>query len=128
VAAPDRPAELPRRPKGHRPYYFDDPALDQLYAAHLALATELSVALDRLDALERVLERNAGLARAEVEEFRPDEAAAAERAERRAALVERLLRPFVDYRESLFARAKESRDHGTVDTDEPLGPKGPAGS
>jgi hypothetical protein len=122
MGAPDRPVELPRRPKGHRPYYFDDPAVDQLYAAHLALATELAVALDRLDALERVLERHGSLSRAEVEAFQPDEPAAAERAERRGALVERLLRPFVDYRESLFARAKQSRDHGTDDVDGPAGP------
>ncbi len=112
------PIELPRRPKGRRPYYFDDPAIDQLYSAHLALATELSVALDRLDALERVLEGSRRFARADLERYRPDESAAAERAEKREQLVERLLRPFVDYRESLFARAREQADHGAVNDDE----------
>ena len=45
--APDIP-----RPKGHRPYYFDDPAIDQLHSAVLALAGELAVAFDRIDTLE----------------------------------------------------------------------------
>ncbi len=119
---PDAPAPpLPRRPKGRRPYYFDDPAIDQLYSAHLALATELAVALDRLDALERVLETDGRLKRDDVEQYRPGEQAAAERAEKRARLVERLLRPFVDYRESLFARAREREDHGMVNDEDEAG-------
>lgn len=94
--------EPPRQAKGPRPVYFDDPAIDQLYAAHLALAAELSVALDRLDALERILERNGQLKRPDIDQFVPGDAADGERSARRAALVERLMRPFVDYRESLL--------------------------
>jgi hypothetical protein len=112
-------ADFPRRPKGRRPYYFDDPAVDQLYAAHLALATELSVALDRIDALERVLEKKGHLERAELEAFTPDEGAAQERSTRRANLVARILRPFVDYRDSLFARASEARDGNAIGNEEP---------
>jgi hypothetical protein len=109
--------EPPRRTKGHRPYYFDDPAIDQLYAAFLALAAELSVACERLDTVERLLERRGGPSRADIESFRPDEAAAGERAAKRAALVERLMRPFREYREDLFARA-ERAGRSTGDTHE----------
>ncbi|MCW5572843.1 MAG: hypothetical protein KIT37_07415 [Steroidobacteraceae bacterium] len=97
--------DAPTRAKGHLPQYFDDPAIDQLHAALLALAAELSVAYDRIDTLERVLERSGKLSRGDLEAFEPDETAAAERAARREALVARLLRPFRDYRDHLIERA-----------------------
>lgn len=98
-------SDAPTRAKGPLPQYFDDPAIDQLHAALLALAAELSVAYDRIDTLERLLERSGALQRAEIESFEPDEAAARERAARREALVARLLRPFREYRERLIERA-----------------------
>jgi len=95
----------PDRPKGHQPIYFDDPAIDQLHAALLSMATELAVALDRIDTLERLLERHAGVTREQIEGFAPDAAIAAERAARHADLAARLLKPFRDYREGQFERA-----------------------
>lgn len=97
--------DAPTRAKGPLPQYFDDPAIDQLHSALLVLAAELSVAYDRIDTLERVLERKHGLQRSDLESHEPDEAAAAERAARREALVARLLRPFREYREQLIERA-----------------------
>jgi hypothetical protein len=84
---------------------FDDPAIDQLHAAFVALATELAVAFDRIDTLERLLEQRTGISRAEIDGFRPDEHAAGDRAARRADVAERLLRPFRDFREDEIARA-----------------------
>jgi hypothetical protein len=98
----------PRRPKGHRPQVFDEPAIDQLHAAFVALATELSVAFDRIDTLERLLEQRVGVARDEIERFQPDEHASADRAARRADVAERMLRPFRDFREDQIARATHS--------------------
>ena len=46
---------MPRIAKGHRPEFYDDPAIDQLFAIVTALTAELSVLSDRLDTLERVL-------------------------------------------------------------------------
>jgi hypothetical protein len=105
----------PRRPKGHQPHYFDDPAIDQLHSALLALATELSVAFDRIDTLEQILEQRAGVARAEIDAYVPDDAAVARRAARRHDIAERLLRPFVDYRANLIERAA----HATAASAEP---------
>ncbi|MGE0581637.1 MAG: hypothetical protein AB7P31_05855 [Steroidobacteraceae bacterium] len=99
--------EAPTRAKGPLPQYFDDPAIDQLHAALLALAAELSVAYDRIDTLERLLERKGAVARRDIEAFEPDEAALHERAARREALVARLLRPFRDYRDHLVERAQQ---------------------
>jgi hypothetical protein len=99
------PKDFPK-PKGHRPYFFDDPAVDQLHAALLAVTQELAVARERIDTLERLLGARGHIARDAVESFQPDEQAATERAALRSALVERVLQPFVAYRESLFQGAQ----------------------
>jgi Holliday junction resolvasome RuvABC ATP-dependent DNA helicase subunit len=101
--------EPPRRPKGHRPQLFDDPAIDQLHAAFVALATELAVAFDRIDTLERLLEERAGVTRAEIDGYQPDEKAQAARGARRADIADRLLRPFRDFRDDQLARAEHGR-------------------
>jgi hypothetical protein len=99
----------PRRPKGHQPQYFDDPALDQLHAAVLILATELSVAFDRIDTVEQHLIARGGLSPDELDRFVPDDATAAHRDARRRDIAERVLKQFRDYRESLFERAAQIR-------------------
>lgn len=98
-------SDAPTRAKGHKPQYFDDPAIDQLHAALLALAGELSVAYDRIDTLERLLEHSGTLKRTDIDSFELDDAAARERAARRDALIARLLRPFREYREQQIERA-----------------------
>jgi hypothetical protein len=102
----DSPQEAPRHAKGPMRQYFDDPAIDQLHHALLALAGELSVAFDRIDTLERLLERSGTAVRADIDSFVPDEVAEAQRRSRREALVERVLRPFREYREQLIERAE----------------------
>jgi hypothetical protein len=98
----------PERPKGHRPYFFDDPAIDQLHSAVLALTGELAVAFDRIDSLERLLAAAGTLPAAAVDGYRPDEAAALARGQRHADLAARVLKPFKDYRDDLFARAEHA--------------------
>ena len=92
---------LPRRARGKRPYFFDDPAVDQLHAMVLALSAELSVAFDRIDTLERLLGERGVLEREAIENYRPDETAEAERAERRQGFVQRLLRILNEERDAL---------------------------
>lgn len=89
---------------------FDDPAVDQLYAAYVALATELSVAFDRIDTMERLIETHSGLSREAIREYQPTESVIAERQQQRADLAERLLRPFRDFREQRIARANHLSD------------------
>lgn len=78
--------------KGRRPHFFDDPAVDKVLAMLMTMAGELSVTRERLDTLERILERRGGLSREEIEEFQASEAEAKERAEMRSDYVARLLR------------------------------------
>ena len=94
VAAPVR---LPRDPKGRRAQFYDDPAIDQLWAIVLALTAEVSVALDRIDTLERLLERAGILGCDDIERFVPDEAAAADRNRRREELIQRVFQVLSQY-------------------------------
>jgi hypothetical protein len=97
--------EPPTRAKGHKPIYFDEPAIDHLHAAVLALAGELAVALDRIDSLERLLAQAGTLPADAVDRFKPDAEASRARAARHTQVAEAILKPFRDYREALIERA-----------------------
>ena len=86
------PVKLRRVAKGGRPQYFADPATDKLLVMVLELAQELSVTRDRLDTVERLLDRAALVPASEVDSWLPDADAAAARAERRAAFLNRIFR------------------------------------
>ncbi len=98
----------PHRPKGHRPYYFDDPAIDQLHSAVLALTGELAVALDRIDSLERQLAARGVVPADAIDSYQPDASASQARMQRYTALADRILKPFRDYRENLFERQQHA--------------------
>ncbi len=91
--------DLPRRSKGKRPTFFDDPAVDHLMTMILELSTELSVVYTRLDTLERVLEDAKLVNRADLESYQPDPNAEAERAEWRALFLDRLFRTIRERKE-----------------------------
>ncbi|MCC5867192.1 MAG: hypothetical protein JJU27_01660 [Gammaproteobacteria bacterium] len=85
---------LPRQSKGRRPHFFDDPAVDQLYAVVIEIAAELSVAYERIDTLERLLDKDNLVSRARIESFEADEQIESERMRRREAYLERIFRVF----------------------------------
>ena len=45
------------KPKGKRPYFFDDPAVERVLAITMAVVQELAVTRERLDTIERLLEK-----------------------------------------------------------------------
>jgi hypothetical protein len=81
---------LARIAKGRRPEFYEDPAVDQLFAIVTALTGEISVLYDRLDTLERVLVARRALAQGAVEAHVPDAPASAERSARRDELLRRV--------------------------------------
>lgn len=73
-----------------RPQFFSDPAIDQVVDIAVALAGEVAVLQERIDTLERLIEK-AGLAsRAEIETYQPDPAVLKSRMARNEALVTRV--------------------------------------
>lgn len=93
----------PEFPKGHRPQVFDDPGIDQLYAAYVALATELAVAFDRIDTLERAVIAGGELTRERLEQLSLEALQDPARVAQRNELAERLLKPFRMFREARIA-------------------------
>ncbi|MCW1401807.1 hypothetical protein OKA06_05515 [Novosphingobium sp. MW5] len=80
-----------QRAKGSQPVVFENQTVDALAAMVIALLGEVAVLRDRLDANERLLEA-AGLHGPErVDNFQPDAAAKARRAEVRNASYNRVL-------------------------------------
>jgi hypothetical protein len=94
MTAPARPIALLRNAKGKRPEFFEDPAIDQLFAIVTALAAEASVAFDRIDTLERLLEQQGTLPSGAVEAYRPSEHALDARRQQREELLQRVFGVF----------------------------------
>lgn len=88
----DDKTKVARTAKGKKPQYFSDPAIDKLLSITLTLAEELSVTRERLDAVERILQKEGVLKRESIEQFQANEEETAERAQARARFVERVLR------------------------------------
>ena len=72
-------AQANRRAKGKRPYFLDDPAVERVLSITMAVATELAVARERIDTLERLLVQRGVLQAQDTEAFVPDAAAQAAR-------------------------------------------------
>lgn len=77
---------LPRRVKGARPRFHDEPAVDRLIAMLVALTSEVSVLADRVATLETLT----GLGHEAVDAHVPDLAERERREARREALVARV--------------------------------------
>lgn len=93
------PLRLPRVPKGRRARFFAESGTDQLFGIVTALTAELSVAFERIETLERILEKHGALQRSEIESHQPDAAEAAARTVAREALIERVFQVLEDYAE-----------------------------
>lgn len=114
---PNHPTRIdpPQLPKGHRPQIFDDQGVDQLHAAYVTLATELAVAFERIDTLERLLTERVGLTADDIQSAAADPSQAAQRMARQTELAERLLKPFKDFREHHIASGPGAMSDPTQD-------------
>ena len=83
---------LARVAKGKKPQYFADPATDKLLWMTLTLMEELSVTRERLDTMERLLDKKRLVKRKDIESFQPSAEAAAERSEQRSIYIDRMMR------------------------------------
>jgi hypothetical protein len=78
--------------KGKRPYFFDDAAVERVLNITMAVAQELAVTRERLDTLERLLEKKGIIYPADIESFTPNEAQAEARQRAHATYIARILR------------------------------------
>jgi len=81
------------KPKGKRPYFYDDPAVERILNITMAVAGELAVARERVDSLERLLEEKGILTRTEIENYIPtSKAIETERQSWHSEYISRILR------------------------------------
>lgn len=88
---------LPRTPKGKRATFYAEPGVDQLYGIVAALAAEIWVARERIDTLERLLERSQAVPAGAVEGFELDPGTLAARQQDREAFIQRVFQVLEDY-------------------------------
>ncbi|MBE7927820.1 hypothetical protein [Pseudomonas saudiphocaensis] len=95
---------LPKKAKGARPYFFEDPAVDKLVAMLMGLTGEVSVLADRVDTLERLLAAQGTLPAGSVDSYAPDAAVREARDARREQMLRNVLR--------IIAQDQEDPDAG----------------
>lgn len=91
VSIADAIAEAGAKPAGKRPYFLDR-EVERVLAITMAIAQELAVTRQRCDTLERILKSKGLLADGEIDSFRPDAAAQAERGLANQEYIARILR------------------------------------
>lgn len=93
--------KLPRTAKGKKPQYFNDPTVDKLLSMVLTLMGELSVTRDRLDTVERLVEKNGLFKIDDIEHYEIPDDVNQIRSERRSAYIARVLKSVQDELDAL---------------------------
>ena len=86
---------IPRKAKGKRPQYFEDPAVDKLHLMLMAVMEELSVTKDRMDTIERMIEDKGLFKRNSIDNFKPTPEAEIERTQQRLQYISRVMRSII---------------------------------
>jgi hypothetical protein len=103
--------------KGKRPYFLDDAAVERVLNITMAVAQELAVTRERLDTLERLLEKKGILYQADIESFTPTEAQAQERQRLHATYIARILRIVQQEAEAIHQDAASNRSMEDIATE-----------
>lgn len=96
--------------KGKRPFFLEDKDTERLMTIVMALVQEVSVVRERLDTVERLLDRNEVVTREAIEEFVPTTSEADERGAWTQEYLTRVLRIMQQEREALNANDMSSED------------------
>lgn len=84
--------QVGRVSKGPRDTYFSDPAIDKLHTMVLITLQELAVARDRIDTLERLLDKAGVVGPSQVDTYEPSADVQSAREERHAIMLKRVFR------------------------------------
>jgi hypothetical protein len=98
------------RPKGKRPYFLEERDTERLMTIVMALAQEVAVMRERMDTIERLLQKNDVISRADIEKFKPSKAEAQERGAWTQEFLARILRALQQEQEALTAADATSEE------------------
>lgn len=100
--------------KGKRPWFFEDADVERVMNITLALMQEVAVVRERLDTVERLLERDGTVTRDAIEAYTPSKSEADERGLMMQEYIARCLRILQQDREAI-ARGKEASSEEVAD-------------
>ena len=80
------------KPKGKRPYFFENKETERVMAITMAVAQELAVMRARLDTIERLLDKGGSVSRSDIENFTPSKDEAEQRGAWTQEYMARILR------------------------------------
>lgn len=83
-------SRLPRVPKGKRARFYKTDGVDELFAIIVALTAEVSTLAERLQTLEKVLEKSRKISKQAVEKYKFNDEDLTARTVAREALIERV--------------------------------------
>tara|TARA_B100001741_G_scaffold219850_1_gene182370 strand:+ start:135 stop:491 length:357 start_codon:yes stop_codon:yes gene_type:complete len=106
---------IPRKAKGKRPQYFEDPAVDKLHLMLMAVMEELSVTRDRMDTIERLIEDKGLFKRNSIDNFKPTPEAEIERTQQRLQYISRVMRSIILDQENSSDSSSELEFNEVVD-------------
>lgn len=98
------------KPKGKRPYFFESKETERVMAITMAVAQELAVMRARMDTIERLLDDNGTISRADIEQFVPGKAEADERGAWTQEYMARILRIVQQEAEALKTKDEASSE------------------
>lgn len=100
--------------KGKRPWFLKDPDVERVMNITLVLIQEVAVLRERLDTVERLLERDGTVSKAAIEAFAPTKSEAEERGALMQEYLARVLRILQQDREAL-ARGEEASSESVAE-------------
>jgi polyhydroxyalkanoate synthesis regulator phasin len=80
------------KPKGKRPYFLNDPAVERVLSITMSVAGELAVMRERMDTIEQLLAQKGILNAAEIDAFMPNAEQMEARQKWHAEYIARILR------------------------------------
>lgn len=106
-----------RKAKGKRPIFFEDRQVEQLMNITMALAGELAVTRERLDTIERLLEKADIVKKVDIETYVPDSKQAEdERQLAQQEYISRILRIIQQEREAITEGASQKSYESVMDS------------
>lgn len=96
--------------KGKRPWFLDNPDVERVMNITLALAQEVAVMRERMDTIERLIERDGTVSKDAIEAFEPTKDEAAERGLWTQEYLARIFRILQQDREALEIPDEESSE------------------
>ena len=106
--------QFPKKGKGARPQYFDDPGMEAIVSTLVTVTSELWVLNERVQTLEKLLEDRKVLEKDAISKYQSSPEERSVRSKDASSFVARVLRVFYEWREEIVAGETRGTYHEVV--------------